>query len=115
MSFDPDRKVADYKATCEAEIKTNRQRKRLKNDLTEKAQVCHRTQDYEGSLECFCHLLAAIETDPYTTNADEMRATVTANVASALHFLRAIEEAKVRPSAARARVQPRAAPIPRRL
>jgi len=87
MSYDPEGLVETYKQKCVEEIKTNYQRKTLKNDLTEKAQVAHRTAQYDTSYDLFCHLLAAIETDPYTTNVSEMRATITANVASALHFL----------------------------
>ena len=95
-TFDPDGKLEQYKIKCSEEIKTNRQRRNLKNDITEKAQVAHRTGDYEASYDLFCHLLAAVETDPYTTNVSEMRATVTANIASALQFLGEDEKAKVR-------------------
>jgi len=92
--YEPTALIEEYKIKCNEEIKTNRQRKKLKNDLTEKAQVCHRTGNYDGSYDLFCHLLAAIETDPYTTNVSEMRATVTANIASALQFLGQEELAK---------------------
>ena len=96
MPFDADALVEQYKIKCNDEIKSNRQRNRLKNDLTERAQVHHRTGNYEGSYDLFCHLLAAIETDPYTTQVSEMRATITANIASALQFLGEEEGAKVR-------------------
>jgi len=94
VAYDPFTLIETYKVKCTEELKTSRQRNRLTTELTEKAQVAHRTGVYETSYDLFCHLLAIVETDPKTTNVSEIRATLTANIGSALQFMGENELAK---------------------
>ena len=95
MPIDPYSRIESYKIRTSEEVgDSSRKRRNLQSDLTDKAQVAHRTGNYEGSFDLFCHLLAVVDTDPRTTNASEMRATVTANLASAMHFLGELDVAK---------------------
>ena len=96
MPLNPDALVESYKVKCTEEVKGWRARRNLKNDLTEKAQNAHRIGNYEGSFDLFCHLLGAIEADPSTTAVSEMRATIMANIGSALQFMGEEELSKVR-------------------
>ena len=86
MAMDPLATIESYKLKC-AEEGSSRKRRQKQSELTERAQLAHRTGNYEAALDLFCHLLAMVETDPSTTAVSEMRATMTANIASAMHFL----------------------------
>jgi len=85
--YDPSSQIARYKDEVEASVKSSRQRNRLMNKLTEEAQAAHKTGRYEISYDHFVHLLAIIQLDPSTKYPSETTATITSNIASALHFL----------------------------
>ena len=78
--------IERYKADALENMKWSRTRRRNMETLTEEATAAHKTGRYEVSMDKFVHILAILETEE-PKYPSEMRATVTSNVASALHFL----------------------------
>lgn len=62
-------------------------RKALQDKDEKDAQQAYKTGQYDVALDRFCHFLALVETDPATTLISEMRATLTSNIGTCLHFL----------------------------
>lgn len=62
-------------------------RKALMDKDEKDAQQAYKTGQYDVALDRFCHFLALVETDPSQTIVSEMRATLTSNIGTCLHFL----------------------------
>lgn len=67
-------------------------RKKSKQECPINGQVCYKKGDYEGALENFAKHLAAALVD--STDDHEMKASLSANIASCLHMLGEFDDAK---------------------
>ena len=55
--------------------------------------LADKTGNYEVALDRFAHHLAIVDSNPSTATVSEMRATLTSNIGSALHFLGELAQA----------------------